>query len=163
MLSGTARCVVSPLVLCAVMAGCSNAYDSALLRLHYDPPSGVKLLDESAGPPGVAHFSGDVEIRVAASALPELDEKKLEELLPQALASAGATLPAGRVTSAKLGTITMGPVARYEFKGPSNRALLYLVPNGARFLVVTLSTPLSTDGKTEAHFEQSLASLRPRD
>jgi hypothetical protein len=104
-----------------------------------------------------------VEIRGVASPMPAIDDKKLEELLATCLALAGLPVTTSKVSSAKAGSISMGPVARYELKGESSRSITYLVPNGPRFLVVTLTTPLNNDGKADIHFERSLASMKARD
>lgn len=89
-----------------------------------------------------------------------MNEKELESLLVHALREAKATPPAERITSARLGSLPVGAVARYDLKSPSNTALVYLIPGDARFLVVMLSVPAGEDGRMEGKFERSLASLR---
>lgn len=139
---------------------CQRAYESPALSLRYEPASGVRLLDESAGPPAVAHFTGGLEIRSVTGALPPLEEKQLDSVLTLALTRAGRTV-AGTVAASQAGTMHTGPVARYEIKDGKQRTLVYLVPLGGRFLVITLTADVADYVRTESTFERTLHSLKP--
>src|SRR5688500_9210245 len=129
-----AACLV---VVCGVVVSCSNTYDSALLRLKYEPPAGVKLVEELPGPPAMARFNNGLEIRSVVDELPEADDHALETWLPAALELAGLPALSAPPTSARAGSIPLGPVARYEVKSSGRRSLIYVVPQGERFLLLT--------------------------
>ena len=146
-------------VVCTLAWGCTSTYISAILGVRYEPPSDVKIVDETPGPPAVARFSGGVEMRAVGSPLPALDPRQVEELLPHVVQEAKIVLPAGKLVSAKVGSLPVGPVARYDVKGAQERVLLYVIPDGERFLTLSLTVPAGDDGRREARFERSLASL----
>lgn len=153
-----------PLVLPALLLGlsaCSSRYESALLRLSYEPPSGVKLVGERVGPPAVARFSSGLELYSVPSGPLDLEEARLETTLQEALAAAGTTVP-GKLTSRRAGSIQTGPVARFELKDGTSRTLIYLIPLQGRFLLVRLTAGEADYGTLGAAVERSLSSLRPQ-
>jgi hypothetical protein len=149
------------LALLAGMTGCSSAYESDVLALRYEPPRGVQLQEEVAGPPSVARFSSGLELWSAPVTVPTPSEATLRPLFDAAVRATGVTLK-GTVQSSRAGNLPAGPVARYELKSPGERSLLYILPLQTRVLVVHLNAPEASYGPLEARVERSLASLRPR-
>jgi hypothetical protein len=134
--------------------GCSRPVSSQALGLEYQPPSGVTFTAEEAGPPAVARFSGGLEMRSVPGTPPELNAS------PEAvLGAAGVSMP-GRLLNSAQGTLTAGPVGRYEFKQEDTWTLVYFLPRPDRFLLITFSAPSQDYGKRSARVEQSLASLK---
>jgi hypothetical protein len=119
----------------------------------------VKVVEEGPGPPAVARFTGGVELRSVSSPLPDLDPRQVEDLLPHVVQEGKLAFPGARLVSAKVGSLPVGPVARFDLKGEQDRVLLYVIPDGERFLVIWLTVPAGDDGRREARFERSLASL----
>ncbi len=140
------------------LAGCSNEFDSAELKVRYRPPRGVKLVGEQPGPPRVARFSSGLEIRAVESAPPAYQDDKLEDLL--AVVSPEAT---GAIISARVGTLAAGKVVRWTLKDEAGRTLVYFVPRQSRYLVLSLRASEGRYADLENQLELSLASLRVRD
>lgn len=143
------------------LSACSNAYDSALLKVRYTPPSGMKLTSEVAGPPAVATFGQGLELRAVAGAAPAIDEAHFDALLDQLREGAKVAAP-GRLSSARPGSLPVGAVVRFEVKGEGTRSLVYFVPLEGRYLVVSLTAPEARYGMLEAQVERSLSSLEAR-
>jgi hypothetical protein len=153
-----------PWLITALLIGlpaCSNAYDSALLKVRYAPPSGVKLSTEEAGPPAVARFSQGIELRAVAATPPVPDEAHFDALLDQLREGAKVAAP-GKLSSARPGSLPIGPVVRLEVKGEGTRSLVYFVPLEGRYLVLSLTAPEARYGMLEALVERSLSSLEAR-
>lgn len=142
-----------------LLAACANPYESAALKVRYQPPRGVTLVEEQAGPPAVARFSSGLEIRSVSKAPPAFEEGKLEALY-QGIARAAGLSGSGAVLSARAGRIPAGPVVRFAVKEEDSRSLVYLLAASQRYLVVSLTAP---KGALETDFERSLASLRLKD
>lgn len=153
-LSGVALALVT-------VAACSSAVELASVGVSYEPASGVKLLEEVPGPPAVARFSGDLAFSMSPGLFTLPAEKDLEAALSPALGRAGLVVE-GTVASARLGSLHLGPVARYELRAAAHRTLVYLVPAGTRLLAITLKVPNGGDVKTESTFERTLSSIRLR-
>jgi hypothetical protein len=129
------------------------------MGIRYQPPRGFKLVSEVPGPPAVAVFSSDLEIRSIPAATTKIDAAPLAELLAETFA--GAKMPApGRIISAKTGTLPAGPVVRYELERPGERSLVYLIPDERRRVVVSFSASESRYRELATRVETSLASLR---
>ena len=148
--------------LLAFGLGCSGTYESAAMKVRWELPRGVKLLEEQAGPPRVARFSDGVEIREVQAAPPAIEEGKLEELLPKIGAQAGVATT-GNIISARLGDLPPGKVVRWTLKDGDKRGLVYFLPSGKRFLVISLMGAEGHYAQMENQFELSLSSLRVRD
>ncbi|HEX8701434.1 MAG TPA: hypothetical protein VF815_21585 [Myxococcaceae bacterium] len=134
--------------------GCSRPVSSQTLGLEYEPPSGVTLSSEQPGPPAVARFEGGLELRSVPGTPPALDAS------PEAvLAAAGLSVP-GKVVNSAQGTLTAGPVGRYEFKQGDTWTLVYFLPRPERFVLVTFSAPSQDYGKRSARVERSLSTLK---
>ena len=149
-----------PLLL-ALLSACSSKFESDALGLSWQPPSGVKLESEQAGPPATARFEPGVELRMVKGVLPELTEENLRRAFTDAFIAAGMPAPA-KLESFKLGTIPAGTVARYTLADGGERALVYVLPLGERFLVMQLRAPESVYSRRETGFERALATLRIR-
>lgn len=147
-------------VLCA--GACTKPYESQALALSYQPPRGAKLLEEVSGKVTVARFEKGIELRSAQAKLPAPSEETLEALFEQAL-GAVELAPLGRRQSARVGTLKAGAVARFEFKAPDGRTLVYVLPRSNRVLVASLSAAEAEYSRTENAFELSMASLAPKD
>ncbi|MET0403316.1 MAG: hypothetical protein ABW123_12970 [Cystobacter sp.] len=141
------------LVGCAT--GCSRKLESSVLGLQYEPPPGMALRSEQAGPPAVAAFDGGLEVRSVEGAPPRLDVEP-EEVLTRA----GLTVP-GRRLNLTQGTLPAGPVARSEFQQGSSRTLVYLLPREDRFVLVVYTAPERDYGPGSARVERSLSTLKP--
>lgn len=141
-----------PLLLASVLA-CSRPVESQALGIRYEPPSGMALRAEDAGPPAVARFEGGLELRSVPGAPPALGAEP--EVV---LAAAGVAVP-GRRLSADQGTLAAGPVARYEFQEGQVRTLVYFLPRLERFLLLLYSAPERDYGKGSARVERSLSTL----
>ena len=134
--------------------GCSRPVSSQALGLEYQPPSGVTFTSEEAGPPAVARFAGGLEMRSVPGTPPPLDAS------PEAvLSAAGLSMPGKLVKSAQ-GTLTAGPVGRYEFKQEDTWTLVYFLPRPDRFLLITFSAPSQDYGRLSSRVEQSLSTLK---
>jgi len=147
--------------LCALSA-CSNTFMSQQMHLRWEAPSGVKLVEETAGPPITARFTDGFEMRLVTGELTGLnapDEKQLEPLLVEALQRAGMAAVTGTPASMKTGSLPLGPVARYEVKVPPLRQLIYLVRVPSGFLVLSMVAPVADYVRQEAQFERSFASM----
>lgn len=141
-----------PVLLLAV--GCSRPVSSQALGLEYEPPSGVKLASEEAGPPAVARFEGGLELRSVPGTPPPLDAA------PEAvLGAAGVPVP-GKVMNTSQGTISAGPVARYEFLQGDARTLVYFLPKPDRFVLITFTAAERDYGPRSSKVERSLSTLR---
>jgi hypothetical protein len=134
--------------------GCSRPVSSQALGLEYEPPSEVKFLSEEPGPPAVARFEGGLEIRSVPGTPPALNAE------PEAVLSAvGVSVPGKRVNSAQ-GTLTAGPVGRYEFQQGDTWTLVYFLPRPDRFVLITFSAPSQDYGKRSSRVERSLSTLK---
>ena len=71
--------------------------------------------------------------RGLSAAAPEVDEANLTELYA-AIAAAARLEDLGKQVSAKVGSLAIGPVVRFEFKAQDARSLVYFVPQGKRYL-----------------------------
>ncbi|MGC4115919.1 MAG: hypothetical protein QM765_15285 [Myxococcales bacterium] len=140
------------------LTGCSSEYDSAEMKLRYHPPRGVKLLEEQAGPPRLARFTSGLEIRSFDQAPPAIVEDKLEDLLKVVSPDAP-----GAIISARLGSISAGKVVRWALKDEAGRTIVYFVPRGSRYLVISMRASEGRYAELESQLELSLASLRVRD
>jgi hypothetical protein len=142
----------SLLLLCAV--GCSRGVTSRVLGVEYEPPSGMGLIAEEAGPPAVARFEKGLELRAVKGTAPALDAG------PEAvLTAAGLEVP-GRVVQDSRGTLPAGPVARYELSRDGARTLVYFLPRKDGFVLVTFSAPERDYGTLSARVERSLSTLK---
>ncbi|MHB8879341.1 MAG: hypothetical protein ACYC8T_37070 [Myxococcaceae bacterium] len=149
------------LALCLALAGCSNTFESALLKVKYEPPRGVKLSGEETGPPAVARFTQGIELRSVPAAPPTVDEAHLEALLEEVRAASKLSAP-GRMVSARTGTLSIGPVVRFEVKDRDSRSLVYFIPLEGRYLVASVTAPESRYGMLETQVERSLSTLERR-
>jgi hypothetical protein len=141
-----------PVLLLAV--GCSRPISSQALGLEYEPPSGVKPASEEAGPPAVARFEGGLELRSVPGTPPSL------EAAPEVvLGAAGVPVP-GKVMNTSQGTITAGPVARYEFLRGDTRTLVYFLPRPDRFVLISFTAPERDYGPRSGKVERSLSTLK---
>lgn len=134
--------------------GCSRPVTSHALGLEYEPPSGVKFLSEEAGPPAVARFEGGLELRSVPGTPPPLEANP--EVV---LGAAGVPVP-GQVLTTAQGTLTAGPVARYEFQQGGARTFMYFLPRPDRFVLVTFTAPERDYGPRSARVERSLSTLK---
>ncbi len=148
-------------LLAAWLPACSNAFDSPALRLKYQPPRNAKLLEESAGPPRLARFDNGFEIRAVDAEPLAIDETRLDQLLPLACDKAG--FACGQKVSSKAGSIGNRAVARFTFKEGGDRRLLYYLPAGKRYLVLTFTASEASYDKREIEVDRSLGSLKVRD
>jgi len=140
------------LLLCVI--GCSRGFTLRVLGVQYEPPSGMGLLAEEAGPPAVARFEKGLELRSVVGTPPTL------EAGPEAvLAAAGLPVP-GRLVQSSQGTLPAGPVARYELTRDGARTLVYFLPRKDGFVLVTFSAPERDYGALSARVERSLSTLR---
>jgi len=141
-----------PVLLLAL--GCSRPLSSQALGLEYEPPSGVKFTSEEAGPPTVARFEGGLELRSVPGPPPPLGAA------PEAvLGAAGLQVP-GKVMNTSQGSITAGPVARYEFQQGEARTLVYFLPRPDRFVLLTFTAPERDFGPRSGRVERSLSTLK---
>jgi hypothetical protein len=145
-----------------LVAGCSNRFDSAIVKVRYQPPRGASLLEEQAGPPAVARFSSGLEIRSVQGAPPDVDEARLDALYPLVASKAGLAVE-GALASARSGRIPAGSVVRFAVKGGGSRSVVYFLPAARRFLVLSLTSPEARAAAQETGFERSLGTLRLRD
>ncbi len=129
--------------------------ESQALGVQYEPPPGMALRAEEPGPPLVARFEGGLELRSVQGTPP-----KLEAQPEEVLAAAGVPVP-GRRLNATQGTLTAGPVARYEFQQGASRTLVYFIPREDRFVLVLYSAPERDYGPGSAKVERSLSTLKP--
>lgn len=141
--------------------GCSSGpYESATLRLSWKLPRGAALLDEQAGPPRVARFSGGLSVtQLEGSPLPvgAGEVSAVQQAVQQQLGGAELT-PLTCVP----GNLPAGPVARLLFKRGSRRVLAYYLPDRDRALLLVLEQEAAASGPAENHFERSLSSLALR-
>jgi hypothetical protein len=144
--------------LLALGLGCNGAYESAEMKLRYQPPHGVKLVEEQPGPPRVARFSSGFEIRSVDAAPPAIDPDKLDDLLPQV--SPGMT---GSLISSRAGELAAGKVVRFTLKDADKRSLIYFLPLSKRYVVLTLTAPENRYAELETQLELSLSSLHVHD
>jgi len=149
------------LMLLLGLSACSTSFDSALLKVRYVPPSGVKLSSEEAGPPAVARFSQGIELRMVTGPAPAIDEAHFDLLL-DALRDGAKVAAPGKLVSARPGTLSIGAVVRLEVKGEGTRSLVYFIPLEGRYLVASLTAPEARYGMLEAQVERSLSSLSTR-
>jgi hypothetical protein len=114
----------------------------------------VKLASEEAGPPAVARFEGGLELRSVPGTPPPL------EAAPEVvLGAAGMPVP-GKVMNTSQGTITAGPVARYEFLQGGTRTLVYFLPRQERFVLISFAAAERDYGPRSGKVERSLSTLR---
>jgi hypothetical protein len=146
-------------ILAAASAGCSRLYESPVLWIRYQPPRGFKFVAEESGPLPTARFSPDLEIRSIPGAPGKLDEDTLAKLLAETLSAASLPAP-GRIVSSRVGTLPAGPVARYVADYPSGHALIYVIPDKDRRLLVTFTANDPRYAELETRVEMSLATLR---
>jgi hypothetical protein len=142
--------------------GCSNVYDSAAMGVHYKPPRGVQLLHEQPGPPTLAQFEDGLELRSVPGDAVAVDESKLATLLAEVCPKAGVDC-GGEVMSSRIGTVGTKAVARYTIKSGDNKRLVYYIPHGKRFLLLTFTATAGHYADVENHVELSLASLKFKD
>jgi hypothetical protein len=143
-----------PLLALLLAVGCSRPVSSQALGLEYEPPSGVTFTSEEAGPPAVARFEGGLELRSVPGTPPALNAA------PEAvLGAAGVSVP-GKVVNSAQGTLTAGPVGRYEFQQGEVWTLVYFLPRPDRFVLVTFTAPAQDYGKRSARVERSLSTLK---
>ena len=155
------RRILAIIGACGLLAACAGPYESAALKLQYEPPRGTTLVEEQAGPPAVARFTSGLEIRSVPETAPAIEEGNLEALYAQIANKAG--LPArGVLATARPGRIPAGPVVRFSLKERGSRSLVYFLAAGERFLVLSLTSPEARAAAQETGFERSLASLRLR-
>jgi hypothetical protein len=148
------RAIALSLLLLPFAVGCSSPVSSQALGLEYEPPSGVKFTSEEAGPPAVARFEGGLELRSVPGTPPPL------EATPDVvLGAAGVPVP-GTVMTHTPGSISAGPVARYEFKQGESRTLVYFLPRPDRFVLLTFTAPERDFGPRSGKVERSLSTLR---
>jgi hypothetical protein len=148
------RATALSLLLLPFAVGCSSPLSSQALGLEYEPPSGVKLSSEEAGPPAVARFEGGLELRSVPGTPPPL------EAAPEAvLGAAGVPVP-GTVMNTSQGSIGAGPVARYEFKQGEARTLVYFLPRPDRLVLLTFTAPERDFGPRSGKVERSLSTLK---
>ncbi len=147
------------LAAAGLVAACGNSYQSASLKVRYQPPRGVTLVEELPGPPAVARFSSGLEIRSVAEALPAVDDGRLEALYSGVARAAGLS-GRGAILSARSGRIPAGPVVRFAVQEEGSRSLVYFLAGNGRYLVVSLTPPKARAAALETDFERSLASLR---
>ncbi len=129
--------------------------ESQTLGLQYEPPPKMALRAEEPGPPAVARFEGGLELRSVEGKPPALDAPP-----EQVLGAAGVPVP-GRQVNATQGTLTAGPVARYEFQQGTSRTLVYFLPRPERFVLVLYTAPERDYGPGSARVELSLSTLKP--
>ncbi len=141
------------------LAGCSNRFESAEMKVRYQPPRGVELVGESAGPPRVASFTGGLELRSVQGQPPAIDEAGLAPLF-QAVTRAAGLQVAGTVADSRLGSIPAGKVVRWSVRDGGQRSLIYYLPAGDRFLLLRLESPEAGADRRENQFELSLSSLK---
>lgn len=146
------------LVVTLALYGCNNRYESDELHLAWEPPSGVRLVEAK---PGLVTFSEGFEIRSLPTQMELPDEKGVEAFLGDVVKAANLNIPV-TPASAKLGTLPIGAVARFEVKEGTNRTLIYVVPEPGETLIFKLTAPTSEYGKIEAQFERSFGSLKLR-
>ncbi len=139
-------------MLCVL--GCSRGVTSRALGVEYEPPSGMGLISEEAGPPAVARFEKGLEMRSVAGTPPALDAGP--EVV---LAAAGLPMP-GTLLKDSQGTLPAGPVARYEFSQSGTRTMMYFLPRKDGFVLVTFFAPERDYGTLSARVERSLSTLR---
>lgn len=142
-----------------LLAGCSNRFESAGMKVRYQPPRGVELSAESAGLPRVASFTGGIELRSVQASPPAIDEGALAPLFQTVTGAAGLQVP-GTVTDSRLGSIPAGKVVRWAVRDAGSRSLVYFLPAGDRFLVLRLESPDAGADRRENQFELSLSSLK---
>ncbi len=155
------RCLNFCFSLALATLGCASGYDSATLGLAFSPPRGIKLQTEAVGPPKVAQFSSGLRLVVAERAPPAIDEGSLETLLFEVLSAAQTEVP-GKQVSARVGSLNIGPVVRYELKEGRVRSLIYYIPLEQRFALAILTAPEDRYGMLETQVERSLSALAVR-
>jgi hypothetical protein len=148
------RAAFLPLPVLLLAVGCSRPVSSQVLGLEYEPPSGVKLASEEAGPPAVARFEGGLELRSVPGTPPPL------EAAPEVVLGAAGVLVPGKVMNTSQGTITAGPVARYEFLQSGTRTLVYFLPRPDRFVLISFAASEHGYGPRSGKVERSLSTLR---
>jgi hypothetical protein len=149
------RSALLPLLLLSCAVACSRRMESQALGIQYEPPPGMAVLAEEPGPPVVARFQGGLELRSVQGTPPRLDAPPEE-----VLAAAGVPVP-GTKLNATQGTLTAGPVARYELQQGTSRTLVYFLPRTDRFVLVLYTAPERDYGPGSARVERSLSTLKP--
>ncbi|HEX4621316.1 MAG TPA: hypothetical protein VH208_07090 [Myxococcaceae bacterium] len=142
-----------------LLAACSRKFDSQALGLVWTPPAGVRLISESAGPPPRATFEGGIAWYAIPGLSTSLDESTLQATL-QSVADAARTPLHGKISSAKVGSILIGSVIRYELNGEDARTLAYVIPHLGDTVLLVLTSDASAYGRTSANLEMSLSTLR---
>jgi hypothetical protein len=136
----------------------SNTYADGPLKLHWKPPSGVKLESESTeGGVTTAHFSGGVDVLSIVGAAPD-PTGDLDGLRARIIAGSKISL-SGEVRSQRNGTIPAGPTARWELESGSQRSMLYYLPAKDRYVLIELTGPKGSFDHSSDKLELSLASL----
>lgn len=148
------RATALSLLLLPFAVGCSSPLSSQALGLEYEPPSGVKFTSEEAGPPAVARFEGGLELRSVPGTPPPLDAA------PEVVLGAAGVPVQGKVMNTSQGSITAGPVARYEFLQGEARTLVYFLPRPDRFVLLTFTAPERDFGPRSGKVERSLSTLK---
>ncbi|XXF75347.1 hypothetical protein P2318_19995 [Myxococcaceae bacterium GXIMD 01537] len=148
------RTALFPMLLLSCAVACSRQMESKGLGLQYEPPPGMALREEVGGPPAVARFEGGLEVRAVEGTPLSLDAP-----VEAVLGAAGVQVP-GRPLNSTQGTLSAGPVARYEFQQDSSRTLVYFLPRAERFLLVLYSAPERDYGADSARVERSLSTLK---
>jgi hypothetical protein len=142
-----------------LLAACSRKFDSQALGLVWTPPAGLRLISESAGPPPRATFEGGVAWYVLPGLSTSLDESTLQATL-QSVADAARAPLRGKISSAKVGSILVGSVIRYELTAEDGRTLAYVIPRFGDTVLLVLTSDESAYGRTSANLEMSLSTLR---
>jgi hypothetical protein len=141
-----------------VLSCSSNSYTEGPLKLHWKPPSGVKLESESTeGSVTTAHFSGGVDVLSVAAAAPETTGD-LDALRTGIVASSKIVLN-GQVRSQRNGTIPAGQTARWELDTGAQRSILYYLPGKDRYVLIALTAPSAGFDHRSDKLELSLSSL----
>ncbi len=148
------------MLLGLLVLGCtSNEYTEGPLKLHWKPPSGVKLESETTeGAVTTAHFSGGVEVLSVAAPAPSV-EGDLDALKATLMASSKLDLP-GTVRVGRAGSIPAGPTVRWELESGSSHSLLYYLPTKDRYVLIALTAPAAAFDRKSDQMEMALSSLK---
>jgi hypothetical protein len=144
---------------CLPLVACSRKYESDALDLAWVPPSGVRLVAETPGPPARAAFEGGIAWYAVPGPAASLDESALQATL-QAVADGARASVSGKLVSARVGSLAVGPVARYELSADESRTLAYVIPRSRDTVLLVLSAESASYGRTSANLEASLSTLR---
>jgi hypothetical protein len=142
-----------------VLAACSRKFDSEVLGMAWTPPAGVRLIAENKGPPPRATFTAGIAWYVVPGLVASLDESTLQATLQQVADAARASV-AGKLSSARVGSLLVGSVVRYELIAEDGRTLAYVIPRSSDTVMLVLACDEASYGRTSANLEASLSSLR---